>query len=517
MGTNTAMTSSTNEWIRTNVALKNFMEDFLCCKCKNTAQNPIRYQNCSHIFCSACVRGAKLICWKCKTSVKRNEVYSDIIAAGIITYGETIAQIINQKESPSKNDRQQSSNVSIQEHDVSLRTRNIPKGDINKPNMKGETRLHTACIKANTDMVRTLLEAGANPNTKDHSNWLPLHESVSFHHYEICELLLEAGALPNTPGHFNRTALHEAVMEDDSKLIELLLQHNSDLSARDCFGKTPLDYAVSDEVRRLLTDYKPAKNLLEKSIASSLNITCNNKSFTWNGINVFGSNLSSENRSLLIQVANKHRLKIVKDFKPTVMLVVVEVNNQNTTPLSNDILLAILHGKWIVSTQWLRHSMELEDMSVEDLEQFEVQGTTGMPFSGIPTRARTNSQKQNPKLFNGCYFFFQMNGQFLYSVGRLGFTIADLAHLITEGEGEVLKREPDPELIQSHREIPFHVGGDLKHPLHKCSHYIIYAPGKGEPAIKYNMDHIKSLPLIWLITCIEHFELLDPAFIGITQ
>lgn len=89
--------------------------------------------------------------------------------------------------------------------------------------------------------------------------------------------------------------------------------------------------------------------------------------------------------------------------------------------------------------------------------------------------------------------------------------------LVREGGGTVLTREPDPEdLKDMSRVIPFHTASDPSHPLHRCTHYIIYMPDKNEPVIKYKMPHIKSLPLIWLIECVEKFTLVDPALLGLT-
>lgn len=121
---------------------------------------------------------------------------------------------------------------------------------------------------------------------------------------------------------------------------------------------------------------------------------------------------------------------------------------------------------------------------------------------------------QNPKLFNNCSFYFALNSTDFYPVGQMELSKKNLRELCLAGGGCVLSREPNPEGIGDQR-IPFHVAYDEDHPLHKCSHYIIYSPGKDEPRIKYNMPHIKTLPLVWFIECIEKFKLVDPALFGI--
>lgn len=150
-----------------------------------------------------------------------------------------------------------------------------------------------------------------------------------------------------------------------------------------------------------------------------------------------------------------------------------------------------------------------------DLEVFEV---SGAPFHGVPKKARLNAEHQKPRLFNNCFFYFTPRANGEYRIGDIHLTKNDLAKLVKEGEGTVLAREPDPEDLKDDisRAIPFHTADDSSHPLHRCTHYIIYVPGKGEPRIKYKMPHIKSLPLMWLIECIEKFTLVDPAYLGLS-
>ena len=46
--------------------------------------------------------------------------------------------------------------------------------DVNKRNTKGETLVHTACIKKNFDEVKRLLGLGANCSVRDYNGWTPL-------------------------------------------------------------------------------------------------------------------------------------------------------------------------------------------------------------------------------------------------------------------------------------------------------------------------------------------------------
>jgi hypothetical protein len=109
-----------------------------------------------------------------------------------------------------------------------------------------------------------------------------------------------------------------------------------------------------------------------------------------------------------------------------------------------------------------------------------------------------------PGLFAGCHIYFA-------SAIRLddGLDRNVLSQIVRLAGGQVLSRSPDPEDIpKSECTVPFHV--QLNSPLAKCSHYIIYQQGAREPQMKYNMNHIKTLPHSWLLACIENFKLIDP-------
>lgn len=60
----------------------------------------------------------------------------------------------------------------------------------------------------------------------------------------------------------------------------------------------------------------------------------------------------------------------------------------------------------------------------------------------------------------------------------------------------------------SEKKIPYHARRDG--PLAKCSHVILYQAGGKQPMLKYNMNHLKSLPIDWIFRCIHSFAIVDP-------
>lgn len=183
--------------------------------------------------------------------------------------------------------------------------------------MDGLTALHQACIDDNVDMVKFLVENGANINQPDNEGWIPLHAAASCGYLDIAEFLIGQGAHVgavnsegDTPldiaeeeameellqnevnrqgvdieaarkeeerimlrdarqwlnsGHINDvrhaksggTALHVAAAKGYTEVLKLLLQAGYDVNIKDYDGWTPLHAAAhwgKEEACRILVD-----------------------------------------------------------------------------------------------------------------------------------------------------------------------------------------------------------------------------------------------------------------------
>ena len=103
-------------------------------------------------------------------------------------------------------------------------------------------RLHCINFLLQLDFKKAedLIKEGADPNTQDNNGWTPLHEVAQRNHLELVRLLLEAGANPNIPGgDENYTPLHDAVEAGHVETVKLLIERGADKKLRDKNGRIP--------------------------------------------------------------------------------------------------------------------------------------------------------------------------------------------------------------------------------------------------------------------------------------
>ncbi|XP_072110411.1 tonsoku-like protein isoform X1 [Mobula birostris] len=114
-----------------------------------------------------------------------------------------------------------------------------------KRNAKGETPLHIACIRGNTQKARTLIQQGHPLNERDNAGWTPLHEACNHGQLEIVTLLLDNGVAINSEEDRQCggiTALHDALNTGHLDVVELLVNRGAVTQVKDSQGRLPLDY-----------------------------------------------------------------------------------------------------------------------------------------------------------------------------------------------------------------------------------------------------------------------------------
>ncbi|CAL4062939.1 unnamed protein product, partial [Meganyctiphanes norvegica] len=218
---------------------------------------------------------------------------------------------------------------------------------------------------------------------------------------------------------------------------------------------------------------------------------------------LLGSGLSPGKYKSLEKLSKLLRVRLATEFSQDVTHVVAETQAGNSCVCqrTTKYMTGLVSGKWILSHKWLEECLSVG--GPVNPVPYEIQGTTHNANSNGPASARDNTAKMNPGLFNGCHMY-------LYGTFRQPYpSKKEMETVIRAGGGVVLAREPNAEDIpQMEQTVPFYAAAGS--PLSECSHYIIYQEGSLEPQLKYTMKHIKSLPLVWIMSCIDHYKLIDP-------
>ncbi len=100
--------------------------------------------------------------------------------------------------------------------------------DVNGPDKRGTTPLYKASVQGETEIVRVLLEAGADPNLESagETEGTPLCAAAAWGRTEIVRLLLKFGADPNRVEGANTyptRALNWATQNGHLECVDLLL------------------------------------------------------------------------------------------------------------------------------------------------------------------------------------------------------------------------------------------------------------------------------------------------------
>eukprot|EP00004_Rigifila_ramosa_P006972 TRINITY_DN1789_c0_g1_i4.p1 TRINITY_DN1789_c0_g1~~TRINITY_DN1789_c0_g1_i4.p1 ORF type:complete len:257 (-),score=63.65 TRINITY_DN1789_c0_g1_i4:137-820(-) len=109
--------------------------------------------------------------------------------------------------------------------------------------MSGQTLLFAASHSGNIDLVRLLLDRGANVQQKDEMESTALHCSIT---PEISRLLIHRGADIHAKDKEGQTPLHFAVKNSNTDVCEMLLKQGAPPDVQDTHGDTPLHLACEN-------------------------------------------------------------------------------------------------------------------------------------------------------------------------------------------------------------------------------------------------------------------------------
>ncbi len=126
----------------------------------------------------------------------------------------------------------------------------------------GRTPLHWACRGVHVDVVKYLVERGADVNAQDRSSITPLHSVASRGHLEAARVLVGAGAGLEARTAAGATPLHMAAAQGRPDAAAFLFERGARLNVQDGNEDTPLLAAAWEgkwEVVDRLTEMMPTE------------------------------------------------------------------------------------------------------------------------------------------------------------------------------------------------------------------------------------------------------------------
>lgn len=113
----------------------------------------------------------------------------------------------------------------------------------------GRTSLMLASVNGHVDVLKLLIDAGADPNARG-SGRTPLMEASMRSRVDIMRELIDAGSDVNLSGNLGETALIMAASGRATETVPLLLEHHADPTLSDRDKKTPLMWLVDLQFHR---------------------------------------------------------------------------------------------------------------------------------------------------------------------------------------------------------------------------------------------------------------------------
>ena len=116
--------------------------------------------------------------------------------------------------------------------------------NIESQDKNGYTALHVAVLAGKTDLVALLLTADAHVDSRSKRGATPLQLAAERGSVDSSSLLLQYGARVDTRDLHGFTALHIAASNGQADVVDFLLAHGADINSRTESGDTPLHWAA---------------------------------------------------------------------------------------------------------------------------------------------------------------------------------------------------------------------------------------------------------------------------------
>ena len=119
--------------------------------------------------------------------------------------------------------------------------------DVNPKMIGDRTPLFLSAEEGHLEVARALVEAGADVNAKQYNKgWTPLHMSAEMGHLEVVRALIEAGADVNAKEDDGGTPLHRSASYGELEVARALIEAGADVNAKRDDGWTPLHWSAGN-------------------------------------------------------------------------------------------------------------------------------------------------------------------------------------------------------------------------------------------------------------------------------
>ncbi|GFX74022.1 ankyrin-1 [Trichonephila clavipes] len=123
---------------------------------------------------------------------------------------------------------------------------------INDKGNCGFSLLHIAAQEGNLNVVKYLIDHGADVNSENDAGSKPIHIAAREGHKDIVELFLNCKSLNNYLGAFDQSLVHYATLGSKTEVLKLLIELKFDVNATDRNDVKPIHIAVNTGDKNIL-------------------------------------------------------------------------------------------------------------------------------------------------------------------------------------------------------------------------------------------------------------------------
>ena len=124
--------------------------------------------------------------------------------------------------------------------------------DVDVKDADNNTALHNATLRGHLEIVKLLIENSADVNAQDNDDQTALHIAAEFGYLEIVKRLIENGADINHPDDDLVTPLHNAAEFGCLETVKWLIANGADVNVKDDIDRTVLSIAKTDSIKDYL-------------------------------------------------------------------------------------------------------------------------------------------------------------------------------------------------------------------------------------------------------------------------